>query len=578
MAKGLTLQELQSMGAKPVQKTGGLTLQQLQEMQKPKSLSDSIWGSLTSYGSRLKEDYLQGGQNIISGIEKGAEQVAGGILDIQAGKPFQGGADILGGFGRSALRTVGQVAQTAFTPITEAVSPIVEPAISAAVQSSPKLQEIIQRASELASKYPEAAKDVQNIVDIATLGLGGVAERPVIAGAEQATKEAINLSEKAAGKTSDIITKIKSKTTGLFKTKTAEEILATPEAELYKLAPAERNYYFENAKTKISEKAKALESQVQKDLQEKSIKIQTEAENLNRELSVASRDKVIELRPKIRTALGEQSQEYRRLVAEELAPHAERTVSQSELGSFIDTKYSENPELGQAIKTKLGLSDEILIPATTKTGLPTIQRPSDITIGELYDKTQSLGKEIGTAVKKGTRVYTADEKLIDDSIHTITDFMKTQGVDLKNARSFWAKYAPIRNQLVSEAKPFLQAETQTKTFAETLKRVASGKDVNNENFIGEVEKLLDEPATKELKDILVKISSNEKQEIATKIEAELKKASISLEKESALKGLNEAEFKVAQQATSRNVIKKVIGTVLIAAGYGKAREILPFLP
>ena len=154
------------------------------KIQPTQSLSDSIWGSLAGYGSRLKEDYLQGGQNIISGIEKGAEQVAGGILDIQAGKPFQGGADILGGFGRSALRTVGQVAQTAFAPATAALSPLIEEQLSKDIKNQPefyqKLQPAIEKMTELATKYPEYAKDIQNVVDIATLGIGSAAEKPVI--------------------------------------------------------------------------------------------------------------------------------------------------------------------------------------------------------------------------------------------------------------------------------------------------------------------------------------------------------------------------------------------------------------
>ena len=139
------------------------------------------------YFSRLGQGYIKGAENIISGIEKGAEQVAGGILDIQQGNILSGAGNIVGGLGRSALRTVGQVTQTAFAPIIEA--PIVKPtleAVGTGIAKIPGVDVIIQKANELAQKHPELAKDFQNIVDIATLGIGSSAQKPVGTALEKA--------------------------------------------------------------------------------------------------------------------------------------------------------------------------------------------------------------------------------------------------------------------------------------------------------------------------------------------------------------------------------------------------------
>lgn len=119
-----------------------------------------------NYFQRVGGQYQKAGQDIISGIKTGAEQIQ------------QGNA--LGGI-RAGLRTVGGVASSAFAPILEApiIKPLTEKIIGKALEN-PEIKSVVTKATELTKQYPNASKDIQNIVDIATLGGGSVAEKPLI--------------------------------------------------------------------------------------------------------------------------------------------------------------------------------------------------------------------------------------------------------------------------------------------------------------------------------------------------------------------------------------------------------------
>lgn len=428
-----------------------------------------------------------------------------------------------------------------------------------------------------------------------------------------------------AGDLKDSITDVAGK---LINGKSPEEVLATPASDVSKLSTAEQKYWFDDAQNKINtakttadEQAKtdfenakdqtsktlaAKNQQVEEDLQSKVTEGQAQATALKRQLAVASRDETVELRPKIRSAMATQSQTYRALVDKALAPVADTPVSATELQQYVQSRFGDNPGLAEAINGRLGLTgDNVAAPLesgelpTTQVGEPIAHggqfntSSADTTIGKLYQQTKTLGQSIGTAANKSSRSFTPDEKLTDDAISTLLDFMKGKGVDLSEPNAFWAKYAPIRNQLVSEAKPFLQTPINTKTFANTLTRIAQGTDVNNENFIGAVEDLLGQPLATEQKTIVESLNANEKQAMVDQISAEMKKnanqseASAATESaestktsklsdnkssaNAATRELKKNQFEATQKAQMRSIIKKVI-TTLAVGGAGVAAE------
>lgn len=381
--------------------------------------------------------------------------------------------------------------------------------------------------------------------------------KPVTSTVENGVNTVKNAVSDVGNSVKNTIDSVTGKASNLVKGKAEAEILATPKDQVYKLSPSDRKVWFDNEQAKISSQADTATQKIKSDLKTQADQTTQATIDLQKQLATASRDKVIELRPKIVQAMGQQSKIYRGLIDEEMAGKKNVPVKIDDLKTHIDSQYGDNPALATAIKEKLGLTET---PEVLKKGqLPTIQsNASTKTLGELYDQTKSLKQDISSGAIKGSKVFTSSDKLTDDAIHTLIDFMKKQGVDFSEANSFWSKYAPIRNQLVTEAKPFLQTGTQTKTFANTLMRVAKGTDVNNENFINQVEDLVGSPINDENKAIVQKLNETEKIELANKMQAESKLVDAQMAKDKALSKLSSEKFEIERQAKLRAVLKKVL--------------------
>lgn len=406
------------------------------------------------------------------------------------------------------------------------------------------------------AKYP-IEHPVQTAITADTLNpemQAAISEKitPITTKVEQGVNAVKGTASDIASATSDLVSKAKGGIGNMVKGKTEAEILATPESQVKNLSASERKVWFDNEAGKINTQAEVTTTKIKTDLKTKTDATSIQTKALQKELATASRDKVIELRPKIVKAMGEQSKIYRNLIDEEMAGKENISINKGDLIQHIETQYADNPQMAQAIKDKLGVG------TLSNEGQPTIHIDQNTTLGELFDKTKSLKQDISAGATKGTKTFTPTDKLTDDAIHTLTDFMKTKGVDFKEANSFWSKYAPIRNQLVTEAKPFLQTGTQTKTFANTLKRVAEGTDVNNENFINQVEDLVGSPINAENKAIVQKLSTTEKTALADKMESESKLLDAKMAKEKALEKLSSNQFEVERQARLRTVLKKVL--------------------
>lgn len=154
----------------------GFTYNQIVEMEKKRKALNTPQTEEPNYFQRVWGEYQEAGKGIVSGIQKSAEQVAEG--EVEGG--VKGFAKGLGGLARGALRTVGGVAKATFAPITEA--PIVKPALDIAgtgISKIPGIETLVQKMSDLAEKHPEIANDIQNVLDVAVLGAGSGAQKPV---------------------------------------------------------------------------------------------------------------------------------------------------------------------------------------------------------------------------------------------------------------------------------------------------------------------------------------------------------------------------------------------------------------
>lgn len=144
-----------------------------------------------SYAERVEQGFQRAGERVVEGVQKGAEQIQSGL---QKGG-LEGIAEATAGAGKSALRTVGSVAGAAFTPIIEA--PGIKQGVDFVgenISKVPGAETVIRKASEISQKYPEVSKDIEDLMNIAGLGLGKTIEAPIQQGISKgasAVKESV---------------------------------------------------------------------------------------------------------------------------------------------------------------------------------------------------------------------------------------------------------------------------------------------------------------------------------------------------------------------------------------------------
>jgi hypothetical protein len=344
--------------------------------------------------------------------------------------------------------------------------------------------------------------------------------------------------KKTAEITKDIVTKpIKSAKKLMNKStaiKTHEEIAAVPENEVYKLNSVDRGIRKEIDNTRLkekhsaeteelmtkienernlteAEKVKQFESLAKKQEQEiagsnqkfaeleqnardvfekRKSEAESEMANLEKEYEKGTLEKTIEIRPDIVEGLRKNSEVFETMTEEAFAKSpagGNAAINTKAISNKIEKMFKNelNPEISiQQMKETLGIADG-----------------ETITARELYNNIKAAKQEISSSSKAGNRVYSAEEYNLTKILSEAGDELKKVGVDMSEANAFWRKHAETRDNIVKKIKPFRANEYDAGTFADMIKRQAEGKvkALREENFVGDVEKLIGENVTNEAK-------------------------------------------------------------------------------
>lgn len=295
---------------------------------------------------------------------------------------------------------------------------------------------------------------------------------------------------------------------------TVAEVLQVPEAKLPKLTQLERRAYFEARSQRIKQQT----AQTAQQLKEEKVFLQ-------KELGKAATQRSLELRPQIPAYLSRQSSHYRTLADAELAPVANNAVETTKLAAYVKQRWGKDPEALAEVSSRLGLTNDALEKTTVSPLLDELGRPiqetvpTTLKIGELYQRAKDMGQAIPSTVRESLRVYTRDEHFIDDSIDTLTGFLRENGVNLRAANEFWSGWSRVRNQLVRETRPYNLAGTQTASFSRRLIKLAQGMDPDNVLYADTVAKGLGiDNLPGNLKQVVGKLDANQKAQFAVKLD------------------------------------------------------------
>lgn len=316
--------------------------------------------------------------------------------------------------------------------------------------------------------------------------------KPQIEAIKNSPETVINKADEFKTKVADTVTNVKNKVTGtvdsVMTPKQPEVIKNTPESEVYKLNPKEREAYWKNKSTEMTSE------------------MDTEMTKLKSEVDKVSVEESGNLKKPVTELYKKQSQQFQKLFEEDFTPEKQSVpLKQGDIISKLDEEFANNPEMNP--KTKWGLDE---------TG-------SDITAKDLYDKVRAM--KTSAPGSKGTSTFTANDLAINQTRGVLTDILKENGVDLSKANEFWSKWKPLQREITSKIKPF-EPGYKTGTMAEILKKQASEVgDAKNAKFISDLEEHLGEKIGGETRTAVEKLSALEKKALADKIALTEKKFS-----------------------------------------------------
>ena len=217
--EGLTLEQLQALGAKPVEKTGGLSLEQLQSIgAKPVEAEQKGLPRLASNVGGALSNVITG---TVEGLKESYNKQMAEVKELQDESVGASGLDKLKGIGEFGLRTVGNTIGAAFSPVAPIVSELgkgigsfgemigANDTVGTVVNkiketdaykgSEEKIKSALTKYSEWAEKNPDMAKDTEALAEIGLLLIGGKPVKEALKSAAKTGTEATEATIKTLG-------------------------------------------------------------------------------------------------------------------------------------------------------------------------------------------------------------------------------------------------------------------------------------------------------------------------------------------------------------------------------------------
>lgn len=254
-----------------------------------------------------------------------------------------------------------------------------------------------------------------------------------------------------------------------------------------------------------------------------------EQETLHRSMQEVAEQSVLKVRKLFPDVARKTSEQYRALVDDALNGLDDVEVPFDQLLTAIQKRFANDPELlGSAFKS-IGISEDLAAVLTRMgpEGVQQFARGQSLTVKNVLKRISKLRQGIRAPAKGSRRVYSFEEKVIDDTSSALMEVLEQNGVQgLEKASAFWAQWAPIRNQAFRDFRPFLQADTETATGISRLIRVAQGRDPGNARFVSALEDRLGTSLSDDLTGLVQRMTTNQKARVAAKLNQELRSGEV----------------------------------------------------
>jgi len=313
-----------------------------------------------------------------------------------------------------------------------------------------------------------------------------------------------------------------------------------------------------------------------------------EQEAVHRSMQEVAEQSVLKVREAFPGVAKRTSEQYRALVDDAVKGLEDVEVPFAQLITALHKRFAADPEMfGLALK-RLGLSEDLamVLTKTGPSGIEGLSRGQVVTVKNILQRIGKMRQGIKTPAKASKRVYTFEEKIIDDTSDALLEVLEQNGIQgLEKASAFWAQWAPIRNQAFRDFRPFLQTETETATGIGRLIRVARGRDPGNAKFITELETRLEVPLTNELRGMAQRLTGIQKERLAANLNRELQTTQVKQVSQQAVDDAKELFTKTAggiesqeqaavsqlgrQQFTQQQALQRKVGTTRLGVNVAK---------
>ena len=384
---------------------------------------------------------------------------------------------------------------------------------------------------------------------------------------------------------------IKDAITSKIMGKSAEEVLATAPGDVSKLSLDEQKLWHQNQAKIASEQFKQSTLAAKQAGDAMTEQVDKKIADFNQQIGQTSRDEAMNLKKPAQQMMKDASNEYLRLTGEAAdgSPALSKTMTHEDLINNINTRFEYNPELGASLKNDLGITEtpeKVVIDPKTKLPVISTEAPAQKTLTnqEILDKARGIMQDVRKAARTGSSVYSAADNEAIQKYSFLMDQLDKNGVDMTEANKFWKEYAPVRNRIVTEVKPFDETGTQKMPMTSTLNRAAAtpttatgaASKLDAQNFISELETRMKLPKGTIGQDTRTAVEGMEKAKLSKETIAKVTKDAtdqIAKDKVEALKTMSLQKYNDMRATRVKTIMNRVIGTALGFAGLETVRKV-----
>lgn len=237
-------------------------------------------------------------------------------------------------------------------------------------------------------------------------------------------------------------------------------------------------------------------------------RLTTQQKDLEGQLNSLGWDKVQAVRQKFLTIAINSSKAFGRLVEKGIRKVGNRPIGRQEYLDELSQRFQNDPQRVQ------GLVDQVFGEAEA------------VQAKAAYASMRQFSEGISRTAKQGRRVYTSTELFYDHAIDVLVTLMERRGAtQFRAARTSWAQWAPLRDRVMRDFKPFVQDPMEIDAMTN---RLLSAAQESRPRFVERLETEFNIPIFPELKAVLSQLDDVQAQRVVLKLRTDILREQSSL--------------------------------------------------